>query len=380
MTDDIRIQVRVLRGPRAGEETTEQITFPKTGHIVVGRGPQADLQLAHPTISTTHMAVHKAKGLFWVEDLGSQNGTMHGATQLTPHNKTPCAPGDLLFLGPFVLSILDPSLDQPLGQAGSTQSLALEAVLKILQQTPSDTALLTIVSGPQQGTTIPLPLGRPLLIGTDPGCHIALSDPNISHKHARIYADAEGVWLEDLHSAHGTFVDGHRIFGLWKLATRQNIQIGAVVIEFHDPTEQLLYDLEAAADQILAPVGAPLSDPPPPNQQTATDQPPSPPIGHDNQPQAQSLADLGPGDVPTPMERPDGLAGPNSDPRLASLEKVLPQGAMQAPRPAPPASSDLADEQPDGLGLSSWWWIGGLVGGIAVIVAASAMLLWLLSR
>ncbi|MFK7898967.1 MAG: FHA domain-containing protein [Myxococcota bacterium] len=44
--------------------------------IVIGRGRKADLALSEATISRAHAAIGFAFGSFFVEDLGSTNGTM----------------------------------------------------------------------------------------------------------------------------------------------------------------------------------------------------------------------------------------------------------------------------------------------------------------
>jgi pSer/pThr/pTyr-binding forkhead associated (FHA) protein len=44
--------------------------------IVIGRGRKADLALAEATISRAHAAIGFAFGEFYIEDLGSTNGTM----------------------------------------------------------------------------------------------------------------------------------------------------------------------------------------------------------------------------------------------------------------------------------------------------------------
>jgi pSer/pThr/pTyr-binding forkhead associated (FHA) protein len=44
--------------------------------IVIGRGPKADLALAEATISRAHAAVGFRDHSFYVEDLGSTNGTL----------------------------------------------------------------------------------------------------------------------------------------------------------------------------------------------------------------------------------------------------------------------------------------------------------------
>jgi pSer/pThr/pTyr-binding forkhead associated (FHA) protein len=56
--------------------------------IVIGRGRKADLALAEATISRSHAAVGFDRAGFFVEDLGSTNGTMvNGAPVAKQHLK-----------------------------------------------------------------------------------------------------------------------------------------------------------------------------------------------------------------------------------------------------------------------------------------------------
>lgn len=57
--------------------------------IVVGRGRKADLALAEATISRAHAAIGYDEDGFFVEDLGSTNGTMvNGARVARQHLKS----------------------------------------------------------------------------------------------------------------------------------------------------------------------------------------------------------------------------------------------------------------------------------------------------
>ena len=49
--------------------------------MVVGRGRSADIVIAEPTISRAHAAIGYEQGNFFVQDLGSTNGTMVNGTK-----------------------------------------------------------------------------------------------------------------------------------------------------------------------------------------------------------------------------------------------------------------------------------------------------------
>lgn len=51
----------------------------------------------------------------------------------------------------------------------------------------------------------------PFLIGRSPECNLMLPQSYISRSHAKITRDGEQVVLEDMHSSHGTFVNGEQV-------------------------------------------------------------------------------------------------------------------------------------------------------------------------
>lgn len=83
------------------------------------------------------------------------------------------------------------------------------------------------------------------LIGREGGCDICLADNEVSRKHARLTvsspANAEGkvsesvsfaaVFVEDLESLNGTFVNGHKI-QKYQLQLGDRLQLGGTLIEF----------------------------------------------------------------------------------------------------------------------------------------------------
>jgi len=64
------------------------------------------------------------------------------------------------------------------------------------------------------------------LIGREDG-DIVTQDPECSRRHARVDIHSDGtVWLVDLGSTNGTFVDGVQVFSAVQLADRQEFTCG----------------------------------------------------------------------------------------------------------------------------------------------------------
>lgn len=73
-----------------------------TDWLVIGRGRGADLLLADPTISRAHAAVGWDGRCFFLQDLGSTNGTLRNGR---PCDRAPLADGDEVQIGTLQLSV-----------------------------------------------------------------------------------------------------------------------------------------------------------------------------------------------------------------------------------------------------------------------------------
>jgi len=65
-----------------------------------------------------------------------------------------------------------------------------------------------------------------LVFGRDPASDVVFQDSQVSRRHARIAADDTGIYVEDLESANGVFVNGERIRGRLRLSVGDRIKIG----------------------------------------------------------------------------------------------------------------------------------------------------------
>jgi pSer/pThr/pTyr-binding forkhead associated (FHA) protein len=65
-----------------------------------------------------------------------------------------------------------------------------------------------------------------LVFGRDPRSDVVFQDSQVSRRHARIDADDTGIYVEDLESANGIFVNGERISGRRRLSVGDRIKIG----------------------------------------------------------------------------------------------------------------------------------------------------------
>jgi predicted component of type VI protein secretion system len=84
---------------------------------------------------------------------------------------------------------------------------------------------MLLMKGGQVLSEHPLPPGAELVVGRSEGCEVTIADSSVSRLHARLVADGEGVYVEDLGSANGTFVDGSRVRGRVRLGDGQEVRV-----------------------------------------------------------------------------------------------------------------------------------------------------------
>jgi pSer/pThr/pTyr-binding forkhead associated (FHA) protein len=110
---------------------------------------------------------------------------------------------------------------------------------------------LVIRSGPTAGKIFPLEKNE-LFVGRDLNNEVVINDPEVSRRHARLYAQGNSYVLEDLGSTNGTFVTGQRLTGPYPLRVGEVITFGERITVVYE-VEQDLADatvVSAAARQV----------------------------------------------------------------------------------------------------------------------------------
>ena len=92
--------IRVLRGFYEGLEMPVDRDW-----VVIGRGRGADIVIAEPTMSRAHAAIGYDGAHFFVQDLGSTNGTRVNGTR---EQKSLLRDGDEVQLGKLALAVTLP--------------------------------------------------------------------------------------------------------------------------------------------------------------------------------------------------------------------------------------------------------------------------------
>ena len=86
---------------------------------------------------------------------------------------------------------------------------------------------LVVASGKSAGRTISIKRAK-LLIGRAEECDVRPLSEEVSRRHAAVIVGPADVWVEDLGSRNGTFVNGNRIEAKTKLADGDMIRVGSL--------------------------------------------------------------------------------------------------------------------------------------------------------
>lgn len=87
---------------------------------------------------------------------------------------------------------------------------------------------------PEQNTQIQ----QDILVGRHVGCDLVLQDAKISRKHAAFYIKDHTLWLEDLQSSNGTYVNEQKIEAPTQLTGGEKIQFADLVFHLEQFQEQ----------------------------------------------------------------------------------------------------------------------------------------------
>jgi ABC-type multidrug transport system ATPase subunit/predicted component of type VI protein secretion system len=211
------------------------------GRFLIGRDPaRVSLVLGHPSVSSLHCTVAFDRGA--VIDHDSTSGTYVNGARLQGSQPTPLPSQGSIYLGPVPVRVdvlQQVALAMQAGGAAAASQLPAPAIA------PAGVAHASPSPVPSAGAPVrkhktvfgqlDFSAGGPAVrtIGRTPGNDIVVAHPQVSSRHAQVEQIDGRVFVTDLGSANGTYVNGHRLPHGQKveIANGQKIYVGPMPLQ-----------------------------------------------------------------------------------------------------------------------------------------------------
>lgn len=284
--------------------------------LTIGRDKSNGLVIDDEGLSVFHAELRQDDGKLFVWDSGSVNGTFLNGEKVA--QKAEVKAGDVIRFHLVEILITDPS---------KGPATVLPVVKRDVEKPALPQWQLKAMSGAISGKMFLI--DGTTVLGRDPGCDIIITGPHVSRRHAEISIRSGQLWMKDLGSSNGSFLNGKRSEESM-LKHGDEVKFDAVIFKVVGPSEPVDSVDEADMTQ-FRPAIAP--------------KPATP--------------------VPAPVARP---AAPVAPAPVARVEPVKPAVATPvASKPAVSAPASSAPASSGGPGL------GPLVLVVLVLLAALAL-------
>jgi pSer/pThr/pTyr-binding forkhead associated (FHA) protein/chromosome segregation ATPase len=212
-----------LNVSRPGGAGAERRVFERP-FVVVGRDERSCLRLEDGEVSRRHAYLQQLGGRVFCVDLGSRTGIRWGG------ESRPAGwlrPDRTLQIGPFTLELATAA------RAGGRPGEGVAEEGDPLQDRANDPRLRTPVTVEvceEDPSRSRLRMNRVLtLVGSSSACRVCLREAGVSRYHCSLVRAPEGVWVVDLLSRTGTFLNGQPV--PWALVREgDRLQVGAYVL------------------------------------------------------------------------------------------------------------------------------------------------------
>jgi len=98
-----RLVLEVIKSPGPILRSKHEL---REGVYIVGRAPTVDIVIVDPYVSRRHAKIYFEDGKWWIEDLGSTNGTLLNNDYIPKGEKRELHDGDVITLGQTRLKVV----------------------------------------------------------------------------------------------------------------------------------------------------------------------------------------------------------------------------------------------------------------------------------
>lgn len=180
---------------------TTIVSFAPGQAVYVGRGKHCALRLDSAEISSNHARIGFEGRTFWVEDLGSTNGTFVGNSQVS--GRVEVSPETPIVLGRDIAVVGVISAEQ-LEEVGQREAPSPSVLAAPQARYPC----LISVSEVARPARLTVPKSLTLRVGRDQTSDMWLGAPHVSRMHCTIALNNDGDVVVTDHSTNGTAYDG----------------------------------------------------------------------------------------------------------------------------------------------------------------------------
>jgi pSer/pThr/pTyr-binding forkhead associated (FHA) protein len=216
------------------------------GDVLVGAGADCTVMLAAPGIGPQHCKLFERDGQTFVQPLGNAVIVLNGK-QITA--EAPIKPGDLLLfarVGARVVAVeKSPAPTLPRRPLASGDDDGRTRVRMALPK-----FVMRGVSGPTFGKTFGV-VGA-LTLGRSAECDISIPSDEISRHHAKLQVVPDGVMVEDMGSANGTFVNNQRVHGPTLMRHGDELRLDTVRFMLMSPAAEAASAAQRPAEPVAA--------------------------------------------------------------------------------------------------------------------------------
>ncbi len=170
-------------------------TFPLAGPATIGRGRKNTIALDYDEVSGTHLRLDWDDDAYTLVDEDSTNGTLvNGMWVKTARLKH----GDEIEVGPIGMLFLEKAKGRE------------ELEKRFLSRKHTREAGFSLVDAGNLSSRHPVS-SLPFEIGSSGSNHLVATDDTVSTSHARLVRDQKTLYVEDLGSTNGTYLNGHLV-------------------------------------------------------------------------------------------------------------------------------------------------------------------------